>query len=65
MKKVNQSVFRVEIAHYIALASFGGERVTVTYHGKPRVALIPIADLEYFELLEREDHDREDRERSR
>lgn len=59
MKEVNQSVFRAEIAHYVALASFGGERVKVNYHGKPKVALIPIADLEYFEQLEREDRDRE------
>ncbi len=39
--------------------AFGGERVTLTRHGRPVAAVVPIADLELLEALE-DAHDLDD-----
>ncbi|MBZ4321925.1 type II toxin-antitoxin system Phd/YefM family antitoxin [Streptomyces huiliensis] len=44
---------RAELAELINRVVYGGERVTVTRHGKPLVALVSAADLERLERLER------------
>ncbi|MBT2369991.1 type II toxin-antitoxin system Phd/YefM family antitoxin [Streptomyces sp. ISL-10] len=44
---------RAELAELINRVVYGGERVVVTRHGKPLVALVSAADLERLE------HDRE------
>lgn len=40
-----------EVTHRVA---YGDERVIIEKHGKPMVAMIPIADLDEFERLEDE-----------
>ncbi|WP_405641608.1 type II toxin-antitoxin system Phd/YefM family antitoxin [Streptomyces sp. NBC_00019] len=42
---------RAELADLINRVVYGGERVVVTRHGKPLVALVSAADLERLELL--------------
>ncbi|MEU3610574.1 type II toxin-antitoxin system Phd/YefM family antitoxin [Streptomyces sp. NPDC035033] len=45
---------RAELADLINRVVYGGERVVVTRHGKPLVALVSAADLERLEKLEAE-----------
>ncbi|WP_411082363.1 type II toxin-antitoxin system Phd/YefM family antitoxin [Streptomyces sp. cmx-18-6] len=45
---------RAELADLINRVVYGGERVVVTRHGKPLVALVSAADLERLEGLEEE-----------
>ncbi|MFF3093498.1 type II toxin-antitoxin system Phd/YefM family antitoxin [Streptomyces cyaneofuscatus] len=45
---------RAELADLINRVVYGGERVVVTRHGKPLVALVSAADLERLEGLDRE-----------
>ncbi|MEV5958046.1 type II toxin-antitoxin system Phd/YefM family antitoxin [Streptomyces sp. NPDC051987] len=49
---------RAELAELINRVVYGGERVVVTRHGKPLVALVSAADLERLEGLSEpaEDH---------
>ncbi|MFD4375752.1 type II toxin-antitoxin system Phd/YefM family antitoxin [Streptomyces sp. NPDC058486] len=48
---------RAELADLINRVVYGGERVVVTRHGKPLVALVSAADLERLEKLEAEEPD--------
>ncbi|MFE9642693.1 type II toxin-antitoxin system Phd/YefM family antitoxin [Streptomyces sp. NPDC006365] len=43
---------RAELADLINKVVYGGERVVVTRHGKPLVALVSAADLERLEELQ-------------
>ncbi|WP_338675101.1 type II toxin-antitoxin system Phd/YefM family antitoxin [Streptomyces sp. SCSIO 30461] len=43
---------RAELADLINRVVYGGERVVVTRHGKPLVALVSAADLERLKALE-------------
>ncbi|MER5946991.1 type II toxin-antitoxin system Phd/YefM family antitoxin [Streptomyces sp. NPDC001904] len=43
---------RAELAELINRVVYGGERVVVTRHGKPLVALVSAADLERLEEME-------------
>ncbi|MFI8824912.1 type II toxin-antitoxin system Phd/YefM family antitoxin [Streptomyces sp. NPDC053431] len=43
---------RAELAELINRVVYGGERVVVTRHGKPLVALVSAADLERLEATE-------------
>ncbi|MFF6780637.1 type II toxin-antitoxin system prevent-host-death family antitoxin [Streptomyces sp. NPDC012510] len=43
---------RAELAELINRVVYGGERVVVTRHGKPLVALVSAADLEQLEALQ-------------
>ncbi|MEV0965062.1 MULTISPECIES: type II toxin-antitoxin system Phd/YefM family antitoxin [unclassified Streptomyces] len=43
---------RAELADLINRVVYGGERVVVTRHGKPLVALVSAADLERLETAE-------------
>ncbi|MFF0447321.1 type II toxin-antitoxin system Phd/YefM family antitoxin [Streptomyces sp. NPDC004609] len=43
---------RAELAELINRVVYGGERVVVTRHGKPLVALVSAADLERLEQLQ-------------
>lgn len=43
---------RAELAELINRVVYGGERVVVTRHGKPLVALVSAADLERLEELQ-------------
>ncbi|MFH9086429.1 prevent-host-death protein [Streptomyces sp. Ru62] len=45
---------RAELAELINRVVYGGERVVVTRHGKPLVALVSAADLERLEALDEE-----------
>ncbi|UQA90975.1 type II toxin-antitoxin system Phd/YefM family antitoxin [Streptomyces halobius] len=45
---------RAELADLINRVVYGGERVVVTRHGKPLVALVSAADLELLEELGRD-----------
>lgn len=44
---------RAELADLINRVVYGGERVVVTRHGKPLVALVSAADLERLEELQK------------
>ncbi|SEP90570.1 prevent-host-death family protein [Streptomyces sp. yr375] len=44
---------RAELADLINRVVYGGERVVVTRHGKPLVALVSAADLERLDELDR------------
>lgn len=46
---------RAELADLINRVVYGGERVVVTRHGKPLVALVSAADLERLEALAADD----------
>ncbi|WP_275461492.1 type II toxin-antitoxin system Phd/YefM family antitoxin [Streptomyces noursei] len=46
---------RAELADLINRVVYGGERVVVTRHGKPLVALVSAADLERLEELGRQE----------
>ncbi|MBK3570909.1 MULTISPECIES: type II toxin-antitoxin system Phd/YefM family antitoxin [unclassified Streptomyces] len=46
---------RAELADLINRVVYGGERVVVTRHGKPLVALVSAADLERLDELDRLD----------
>lgn len=46
---------RAELADLINRVVYGDERVVVTRHGKPLVALVSAADLERLESLKAED----------
>ncbi|MEU0740277.1 type II toxin-antitoxin system Phd/YefM family antitoxin [Streptomyces sp. NPDC006134] len=46
---------RAELADLINRVVYGGERVVVTRHGKPLVALVSAADLERLEALREQD----------
>jgi prevent-host-death family protein len=50
---------RAEFADMVNRVVYGGERVVVTRHGKPLVALVPAADLERLEQADRPDLDSE------
>jgi prevent-host-death family protein len=43
---------RAEFADLVNRVVYGGERVVVTRHGKPIVALVPAADLERLDATE-------------
>jgi prevent-host-death family protein len=47
---------RAELADLINRVVYGGERVVVTRHGKPLVALVSAADLERLAQLEEIEH---------
>ncbi|MFJ2766492.1 type II toxin-antitoxin system Phd/YefM family antitoxin [Streptomyces sp. NPDC087300] len=49
---------RAELAELINRVVYGGERVVVTRHGKPLVALVSAADLERLEGLAEEQEER-------
>ncbi|MBC2876410.1 MULTISPECIES: type II toxin-antitoxin system Phd/YefM family antitoxin [Streptomyces] len=49
---------RAELAELINRVVYGGERVVVTRHGKPLVALVSAADLERLERREAEADER-------
>ncbi|AYG84268.1 hypothetical protein DWB77_06481 [Streptomyces hundungensis] len=49
---------RAELAELINRVVYGGERVVVTRHGKPLVALVSAADLEELEATQREEEQR-------
>ena len=55
---------RAELADLINRVVYGGERVVVTRHGKPLVALVSAADLERLERLEELDEAEGVRERA-
>jgi prevent-host-death family protein len=46
---------RAELADLINRVVYGGERVVVTRHGKPLVALVSAADLERLDALDEAD----------
>jgi prevent-host-death family protein len=48
---------RAEFADLVNRVVYGGERVVVTRHGKPIVALVPAADLERLDGLDQQAHD--------
>ncbi|MFJ9725885.1 type II toxin-antitoxin system Phd/YefM family antitoxin [Streptomyces sp. NPDC101209] len=48
---------RAELADLINRVVYGGERVVVTRHGKPLVALVSAADLERLDQLQDPDED--------
>lgn len=48
---------RAELADLINRVVYGGERVVVTRHGKPLVALVSAADLERLDALDRPEED--------
>ncbi|CAL9585594.1 hypothetical protein SUDANB6_05153 [Streptomyces sp. enrichment culture] len=50
---------RAELADLINRVVYGGERVVVTRHGKPLVALVSAADLERLEALRERDREPE------
>ncbi|GAA1887355.1 type II toxin-antitoxin system Phd/YefM family antitoxin [Streptomyces durmitorensis] len=50
---------RAELADLINRVVYGGERVVVTRHGKPLVALVSAADLERLEAMADVDVDEE------
>ncbi|MGI5488284.1 type II toxin-antitoxin system Phd/YefM family antitoxin [Microtetraspora malaysiensis] len=43
---------RADFAELVNRAAYGGERIVMTRHGKPIVALVPAADLERLQALE-------------
>ncbi|MFB0620513.1 type II toxin-antitoxin system Phd/YefM family antitoxin [Streptomyces sp. AGS-58] len=49
---------RAELADLINRVVYGGERVVVTRHGKPLVALVSAADLERLDALDEPDGER-------
>jgi prevent-host-death family protein len=55
---------RAELADLINRVVYGGDRVVVTRHGKPLVALVSAADLERLERLEELDEIEEARRRA-
>ncbi|WP_458248128.1 type II toxin-antitoxin system Phd/YefM family antitoxin [Streptomyces sp. MAI_2237] len=48
---------RAELADLINRVVYGGERVVVTRHGKPLVALVSAADLERLDQLQEPDEE--------
>jgi len=52
---------RAELADLINRVVYGGERVVVTRHGKPLVALVSAADLERLDALDGADEPGEER----
>ncbi|MFF8731495.1 type II toxin-antitoxin system Phd/YefM family antitoxin [Streptomyces sp. NPDC015171] len=48
---------RAELADLINRVVYGGERVVVTRHGKPLVALVSAADLERLDALDEQPED--------
>ncbi|MFD5799189.1 type II toxin-antitoxin system Phd/YefM family antitoxin [Streptomyces diastatochromogenes] len=52
---------RAELADLINRVVYGGERVVVTRHGKPLVALVSAADLERLDALDSLDEPVEER----
>ena len=46
---------RAEFADLVNRVVYGGERVIVTRHGKPIVALVPAADLEKLDAVEEQE----------
>ncbi|MEV0908372.1 type II toxin-antitoxin system Phd/YefM family antitoxin [Streptomyces hokutonensis] len=51
---------RAELADLINRVVYGGERVVVTRHGKPLVALVSAADLERLDELDKLDANAEE-----
>ncbi|MGW2816960.1 type II toxin-antitoxin system Phd/YefM family antitoxin [Streptomyces sp. NPDC001415] len=51
---------RAELAELINRVVYGGERVVVTRHGKPLVALVSAADLEKLEAAPEQEAQREE-----
>lgn len=51
---------RAELADLINRVVYGGERVVVTRHGKPLVALVSAADLERLDALDSLDESAEE-----
>ncbi|MGW2638257.1 type II toxin-antitoxin system Phd/YefM family antitoxin [Streptomyces sp. NPDC001348] len=49
---------RAELADLINRVVYGGERVVVTRHGKPLVALVSAADLERLDALDQPEEER-------
>ncbi len=51
---------RRDLAGLLNVAAYGGERIVISRHGKPIAALVPIADWEELEELDRfgNEHDR-------
>ncbi|MER8015293.1 type II toxin-antitoxin system Phd/YefM family antitoxin [Streptomyces griseoluteus] len=51
---------RAELADLINRVVYGGERVVVTRHGRPLVALVSAADLERLEALDAREAERDE-----
>ncbi|MFD8299745.1 type II toxin-antitoxin system Phd/YefM family antitoxin [Streptomyces bauhiniae] len=51
---------RAELADLINRVVYGGERVVVTRHGKPLVALVSAADLARLEALDAQEAEQEE-----
>lgn len=54
MLKSSSRNLRANLGEYLGQVRFGGKRVTVTSHGKPIAAIVPIEDLELLERIEDE-----------
>lgn len=50
---------RAELADLINRVVYGGERVVVTRHGKPLVALVSAADLERLDALDQPEEEQQ------
>ena len=55
--EIPETQARAELADLINRVVYGGERVVVTRHGKPLVALVSAADLERLDQLQDPDEE--------
>jgi prevent-host-death family protein len=52
METVSVSKLKDELSEYLNRAAYGGERIVVTSHDRPKAAVISVSDLELLEELE-------------
>ena len=52
MSEVSIAQLKNELSEYLNRAAYGGERITVTSRGKPKAAVVSVADLARLEELE-------------
>ncbi len=52
MDTVSVSQLKNELSEFLNRAAYGGERIVVTSHDRPKAAVISMTDLELFEELE-------------
>lgn len=52
MGTVSVSKLKDELSEYLNRAAYGGERIIVTSHDRPKAAVISVSDLELLEELE-------------
>jgi prevent-host-death family protein len=52
MSEVSVAQLKNELSEYLNRAAYGGERITVTSRGKPKAAVVSVADLERLQELE-------------